>query len=274
MGEGDESAPAVHRFSVCRVKRFPESNRTSRREPARVSSQPPMSDPPDILKYVHQEPVLLEPLTPDADPDARQRADRSSPPDAPPGALEDPFDTEEAYRGYLAGTNRADNCVGLTTLRTPDAYVRPVLDALGRAWWGRVGAAGTEETLTADEAQQTLRTPRRTAVLVTADAPVAPKRMIGVTEGDRHQSLAALRTLLDVAHVVFLPEPAHDGHDWSLWSAHPMQERLVAAFRSHPTDATRRFVLPHEHTRSESKFYFDTWQLTETSPLPDYIEEV
>jgi hypothetical protein len=52
-----------------------------------------------------------------------------------------------------------------------------------------------------------------------------------------------------------------------------MRDRLVAALRRHPTDTVRRFVLPYQRARSESKFYFETWQLT-ASPLPDYIEEV
>lgn len=233
-----------------------------------------MSDVPDILKYFHQEPVLIEPLTPDADPDARRRADRSPVPDGRLDNGEDPFDTEEAYRGYLAGTNRAEDRVGLTTLRTPDAYVSPLLDALGQSWWGRAVDTGTGHALDPDEAQRILRRPGRTSVLVTAEAPVAPERLAAVAGEGHRRSLPALRSLLDVAHVVFFPEPAHDGHDWGFFSAHPMRERLVAAFRAHPTDAVRRFVLPHQHARSESKFYFDTWQLTETSPLPDYIEEV
>ncbi len=230
-----------------------------------------MSDAPDILKYFHQEPALIEPLTPDHDPDARRRADRSPVPDGP---LDDPFDTEEAYRGYLAGTNRADDRVGLTTLRPPDAYVAPLLDALGQGWWGRALGPDTAHALEADEARRILRTPGRTAVLVTAERPVAPERMAAVAGDGPRRTLPALQPLLDAAHVVFFPEPAHDGHDWTFFSAHPMRERLVSAFRAHPTDAVRRFVLPHKHARSESKFYFDTWQLTETSPLPDYIEEV
>jgi hypothetical protein len=233
-----------------------------------------MSDLPDTLKYFHQEPVLIEPLTPDADPDARRRADRSPVPDAVLEGGGDPFDTEEAHRGYLAGTNRADDRVGLTTLRSPEAYVDPMLDALGRDWWGRVGAAGAERGLSEATVRRLFRSPGQTAVLVTAPAPVETEGLAAVAKTDPRQALPALQSLLDAAHVVFFPEPAHDGHDWSFFSAHPMRDRLVAAFRAHPTDAVRRFVLPHEHARSESKFYFDTWQLTEPSPLPDYVEEV
>ena len=48
---------------------------------------------------------------------------------------------------------------------------------------------------------------------------------------------------------------------------------LVGAFRDHSAEGTRRFLLPYHKARSESKFYFDTWQLTEP-PLPSCIEEV
>ena len=232
-----------------------------------------MAPPPDILKYFHEEPALLEPVTPDADPDARRREDRSDLPDGVSVPLEELLDTRDAYRGYLAGTNRADDAVGLTTLRAPTAYTAPLVAALGRAWWGRCTPEETVDVLDEDGAQRVLRAPHNTAVLVTAEAPVDAERIAAVAGRARRRALPALRALLEAAHVVFFPEPAHDGHDWSLFSASPMRDRLVAALRERPTDAVRRFVLPYQHARSESKFYFDKWQLT-GSPLPDYIEEV
>ena len=229
--------------------------------------------PSDILKYFHEEPALLEPVTPDADPDARRREERSDLPENVSVPLEDLLDTRDAYRGYLAGTNRAEETVGLTALRDPDTFVTPVVKALGQAWWGRCTTDGTVEALDEGKAREVLANPADTAVLVTAEAPVDPERIAAVAGRARRRALPALRALLDVAHVAFFPEPAHDGHDWSFFSAAPMHDRLVAALRAHPTDAARRFVLPYQRARSESKFYFDRWQLTE-SPLPDYVEEV
>jgi len=234
---------------------------------------PVVSASPDILKYFHQEPTVLEPVTPDHDPDARRRADRTPLPDEVTVPLSDLLDTEEAYRGYLAGTNGTDEAVGLTTLRTPSDYTVPLTAGLGRAWWGRCTASGDAEALDVEAARQVLRDPGDTGVLVTADAPVDPERMAMVAGRARRRALPALRRLLETGHVAFFPEPAHDGHDWSLFSASPMRDRFVAALRDRPTDAVRRFVLPYKHARSESKFYFDQWQLT-GSPLPDYIEEV
>lgn len=232
-----------------------------------------VSTPPDILKYFHEEPALLEPVSRDRDPDARRRTERSAMPNDPSVPLEDLLDTRDAYRGYLAGTNRADDRVGLTTLRDVDAYVTPLVEALGQAWWGRCTADGRVEALGAEDARRVLRAPSNTSVLVTAPEAVADDQIAAVAGEARRRALRALRTLLDVAHVVFFPEPAHDGHDWSFFSATPMRERLVDAVRTHPSNATRRFVLPYQRARSESKFYFESWQLTEGS-LPDYIEEV
>ena len=229
--------------------------------------------PPDILKYFHEEPALLEPVTPDADPDARRRKERSELPDNVSVPLDELLDTRDAYRGYLAGTSPAADTVGLTALRPPAAFVTPIIKALGRAWWGRCTTDGAAEPLDADAAREILANPADTAVLVTADAPVDAERMTAVAGRARRRALPALRALLDAAHVAFFPEPAHDGHDWSVFSAAPMRDRLVAALRTHPSDGVRRFVLPYQRARSESKFYFDRWQLTE-SPLPDYIEEV
>jgi len=233
----------------------------------------PVPNPSDVLKYFHEEPALLEPVTPDADPDARRREDRSDLPDGVSVPLEDLLDTRDVHRGYLAGTNHADDAVGLTTLRSPDAYAEPLLEALGGPWWARCTGHDTVEELDHNAVRRVLRAPTHTTLLVTADAPVAPERITAVAGRAPRRVAEALRALLGEAGVVIFPEPAHDGHDWSIFSAAPMRDRLVAAFRAHPASKTRRFVLPYQKARSESKFYFDEWQLTD-SPLPDYIEEV
>jgi hypothetical protein len=243
-------------------------------------TDPPGTDPsgdeglPDILKYFHEEPALVEPLTPDADPDARRQAGRTAQSsDGPSMPIEALLDTQDAYRGYLAGTNRADDRVGLTALRRPEAFVDPVVAALGEDWWGVARPDGSVEAIDREAARASLRDPAETTALVTADAPVEAERITAATGTARRRALPALQDLLRSAAVVFFPEPAHAGTDWSFFSAQPMRDRLVEAFRQHPVDGVRRFVLPYQKARSESKFYFETWQLTEPS-LPDYIEEV
>jgi len=227
----------------------------------------------DILKYVYEEPAVLEPVVPDHDPDARRRAERSDVPADETILHGDPFDTDEAYRGYLAGTNRAEGRVGLTTLRPPEAYTDPLLEALGADWWGRGVETGAVEALAPDAARRVLRRPGPTTLLVTAPAPVDEALLAAVAEPDRRRGRPALQGLLDAATVAFFPEPAHDGTDWGLWSARPIRDRLVAAFREHPVETVRRVVIPYAKARSESKFYFDSWHPTDGT-LPDYVEEV
>jgi len=246
--------------------------------------------PPDIFKYFHEEPALIEPVTPDRDPDARNRQGRGAHQDAAEEEdlmpLDDLLDTTEAYRGYLAGTNLADDTVGLTSLRRPDAYVDPVLEVLGGAWWGQAREGGSVRDVGTDEVRAILQDPQDTTVLVTAAAPVAAERITAAAGTARRHALPALRALLDAAEVAFFPEPAHDGHDWSFFAVRPVRNRLTDVLRQaaeadraradtadESVVPVRRFVVPYQKARSESKFYFETWQLTESS-LPDYIEEV
>jgi hypothetical protein len=93
-----------------------------------------------------------------------------------------------------------------------------------------------------------------------------------VAGSERRQTVSVLRRVLDQGGMVFFPEPAHHGIDWSFFSAKPMRDTLVAAFRRHPATSVRRFVVSFQKARSEHKFYFEAWQLDE--PLPDYIEEI
>lgn len=242
--------------------------------PSASSDRSGEGGPPDVLKYFYEEPALVEPLTPDADPDARRRAGRTAQSgEGPSMPLEALLDTQEAYRGYLAGTNRADDRVGLTALRRPEAFVDPVVAALGEAWWGVARSDGSVETTGDAAARACLRDPAEATALVTAGAPVEAERITAATGTARRRALPALQALLRSAGVVFFPEPAHAGADWSFFSARPMRDRLVDAFRQHRVEGVRRFVLPYQKARSESKFYFETWQLTE-SPLPAYVEEV
>ncbi len=238
-----------------------------------------MADPPDTLKYFHKEPAVLEPVVSGRDPDARRRQERS---DVPPDEAilhGDPFETERnesatVYRGYLAGTNHAQGRVGLTALRRPvEAFVGPILEALGGPWWGRSSPDEQVEALSPDTARRVLQEPGATRVLVTADAPVADDVIAEAAVQEPDRARPALSALLEAAQVALFPASAHDGHDWRLWSAAPMRRRLAGAFRDRPVSGTRRFVIPAAKARSESKFYFDMWRPADAD-LPGYVEEV
>lgn len=229
----------------------------------------------DIIKYFHEEPTPLEGPPEDRDPDARRRADRSADAEAIPDAetLKSFLDAPEYYRGYLAGTNIADDRVGLTSLRHAEAFVDPITQALGGAWWAEGAADETITTIASDRARDILRHPSKTAVLVTADEPVDDERLTALIGSDRRTTLGALRDLLPDVRVVLFPRPAHNGFDWSLFSGEPLRETLVEGFKQNPYEGVRRFVIPYQKARSEHKFYFESWQL-EMPSLPDYVEEV
>ncbi len=205
-----------------------------------------------IVKYFHEEPASLEVLTPDLAPDARQGA--------APRSLEAFLQAPRYYRGYLAGTDLATGRVGLTAL-PPEAY----LPALAAAFTGSCCLRiqdGVPEPLDAGALKAAWRHPAGTSVLALSDAPIAAEWILAAAGQDRRAHLEALRRLLDVAGVVFFPEPAHHGYDWSLFAARPLRETLEAAFRAHPAAGTRRFVIPFREARSEEKFYFEQYHLS------------
>lgn len=206
--------------------------------------------PVDILKYFYEEPAALEVLTPDLDPDARQR-------DMPAKSLEAFLAQPRYYRGYLAGTDLATGRIGATALSSPDVFVHPLLDALGEERWTAVEGTGAMRTITKDRAATLLRAPGGTAALVAGEVRVSSETAIILAANERRQALQALRPLLDAGAVVLFPEPAHDGVDWSLFAARPLREAFAAALARHPSETARRFVLPYRRARGEHRFYFE-----------------
>ena len=213
-----------------------------------------------IVKYFWEEPVHLEALSAETDPDARRRT-------APTLSLDEVLNPASYYRGYLAGSY--GERVGLTSLSDPGAFVAPLLDVLGASGWVRASHDG--DTDLEPSPAEALRAPDNVAVLAASDSPVDASALGEVAQVERRYGIPALRRLLDAGATILFPEPAHDGWDWSLFSSTPLRNRLVAAFRAHAAPGVRRFVLPYRQARSEHKFYFERWQL---DALPDWIEEV
>lgn len=213
-----------------------------------------------IVKYFYEEPVHLEALSAEADPDARRRAE-------PPGALDDLLRPAAYYRAYLAGSD--GERTGLTAIEAPQAFVRPLLEVLAGTRWTFAEPDGSVEP-TADPAAL-LHHPSVAAALAVGVTPADENALGEVAVAERRYGLPALRRLLDAGATVLFPEPSHDGWDWSVFSAEPLRERLVASFRAHPAPGVRRFALPYQQARSEHRFYFERWQLDD---LPGWIEEI
>lgn len=218
-----------------------------------------------IVKYFYEEPMPLEALTPDHDPDARGRRGPTMP-------LDDLLQAPTYYRGYLAGTDRAADRVGLTTIEPPEAYVPALLAVGGLGDWVQL-ADGRTDRLAIDAVRATLQAPGPTQVLLAGAASVPEAALQTAGSTPRREAIPALKQVLASCRVAFFPEPAHDGFDWSLFATRPMRASLVEALARHPVAGVRRFVLPYQRARSEQKFYFESWQL-DAAPLPDYIQEV
>ncbi|MDX1531370.1 MAG: hypothetical protein R3362_07580, partial [Rhodothermales bacterium] len=184
----------------------------------------------DILKYFWEEPVHLEALSADTDPDARRRA-------APALPLDALLRPTPYYRGYVAGTRLPERRVGCTALARPEAYVRPLLDLFPGVAWTRVRVDGEDEAVA--DAASVLADPAGTAALVAAAGPLDPAALREVAAAERRYGIPALRRVLAQADLVAFPEPAHDGHDWSLFAPAPLRDRLTEAFRRHPVEGGR-----------------------------------
>ncbi|GAB5536470.1 MAG: hypothetical protein Rubg2KO_27190 [Rubricoccaceae bacterium] len=228
----------------------------------------------DIVKVFIEEPAGLEALVRDDNPDAHRR-------DVELGSLEallagSPFKSDYA-RAYLAGTHMgAPLRIGLTALADAEAFIQPLLAWAGDRPWTHLSRAGDRTGLLPAEAATHLRQPigrRRqpddTAAL--AIGPVDGLALATAASGPRRESVPALRTLLDANATVLLPEAAHDGFDWSLFTKRPLRDSIASSFAAHPANGARRFIVPYQKARGEHKFYFEQWQL---DALPDYVEEV
>lgn len=230
-----------------------------------------------IVKYFFEEPALLEAPTSNANPDARRRTERSADADRNPDAdaLRALLNPATAYRGYLAGTDLETDRVGLTACSVRDAIAHALTAVFSHPHAQGIAPDGTlEANLDALAVHARWTDPQGERVLALSDTPVDPAPLYEVAQHARREASAALRTLLEAKATVFFSEPAHDGFDWSFFSPVPVRDALAQALRTHVSDDhVRCFALPFQKARSESKFYFEQWQLNQAS-LPSYIQEV
>ena len=231
----------------------------------------------DVVKVFVEEPVGLEAVAADADPDARRRSADLGLLEALLGRPAPPY-----ARAYLAGTRllgpggTAPPRIGLTALAEPDAWREPLLAwAAGRAWT-RLSAGGEGGAVSEAEAAASLRDPASVLALALGDVPLdalAEAAATGAGGVERRDALPALRRVLDAGDeagpggAALFPEPAHDGWDWSVFARRPLEARLREAFAAHPAPpGVRRFVAPYRRARGEHTFYFEQWALDPPPP--------
>ena len=124
----------------------------------------------------------------------------------------------------------------------------------------------------ADEAAFTLSAPGEVRALALGDVPL--DALTAAAEGEHRDALVALRRVLDAVPdaAVLFPEPAHDGHDWSVFARTPLRAPFADALGRHPArPGVRRFLAPYRRARGEHTCYFEQWAL---DALPAWAEEV
>ncbi|NQV74151.1 hypothetical protein HQ496_13610 [bacterium] len=205
-----------------------------------------------VIKYFYEEPTLL---------------------DFPESASESPIDSGERFiklmrekthhRGYLAASDLVNNTVGGSSLEDQVA-AKALADVLdGPIWFVNLDPTAGNALNCALETNRaaivrSLVTMSSTSVLISNLNP--NDDVLGLLTTDRKASFGAIVRLLDMGATVVFPEPAHVGHDWSIFSAKPLSARFTEALRKAPVDC-RAFVVPYVKARGEHKFYFEQYDL-------------
>jgi hypothetical protein len=239
----------------------------------------------DIIKLFYEEPVYLEALVADENPDARRRSEALMPADAllpgtfaeqpapeaahdqSPDALARP---SPAYRLYIAGTDLQADRVGATAIANPGLWVEALVGALdGRSW--RAVQEGTVRDVTPLEAATLLADPAGVTALAAGANPPAATPLAAVAAMERRAGVPRLLELLAAGTTVLFPEPAHHGADWAVFAPEPLKDAVAERLRRRQPGGARAFVVPYQQARGEHKFYFERWALDD---LPDWAREV
>lgn len=156
------------------------------------------------------------------------------------------------YRGYLTASDLSRGVTGASSMADSGDWMEPLLEALGasEAWAG----PGVPRPVSLGEA---LASPDSHPVLAIGTA--SPGELPSLP-GELREHYEAIRGLLEQGFILLRAEPAHDGHDWSLFAARPLAEGVTEAFRT-ATPGTARFVIPQRQARGEHKFYFERYDL-------------
>ncbi|NNF03121.1 MAG: hypothetical protein HKN17_01540 [Rhodothermales bacterium] len=208
-----------------------------------------------VVKYFFEEPVALEMLSEDTDPDARRRAGAPT--------LEEFLGAPEYARGYLAASDLETGRIAASVL--PES-IALILDAVlpeprrhftpgvtGISFTGLDGIDGLREALT---------DPSERSVIVCGagdrgDNGLSLPEVVGdLIEHDIREALSSVVRLLEGGFLVLVSEPSHDGHDWSVFSPRPLADDMRTAMAEHLRGISG-YVIPFRRARAEHRFYFE-----------------
>jgi len=219
-----------------------------------------------VVKYFFEEPVALEMLSSDADPDARRRAGAPT--------LEEFMDAPTYARGYMAASDLETGRIAASVL--PESIALILHDVLpGPRLHFTPGMAGISyrSVEAPDDLRNALVDDAERSVIVcgggegreASDLPegdsVGPATELNdavaeLIEHDVREALAAVTSLLDAGYVVLISEPSHDGHDWSIFSPRPVADAVRASMAEHLSGVSG-YVIPFHRARAEHRFYFE-----------------
>ena len=203
-----------------------------------------------IIKYFFEEPTLLDfPAPESAGQPTRE-------------GLKGLMRQHRHYRGYLAASDLENDLVGGSSLED-NAAAEILARSLDGPIWFSNRAPGQEDVelrLLTDHHQvvQALSTMASDSVMILEIDPSEEIVRALTEDNDRKSGMKQIAELLDRGCTLVFPEQSHMGHDWSIFSSHPMAERLQAAMADLPKD-TRGFVIPYVEARGEHKFYFEQY---------------
>jgi|AP95_1055475.scaffolds.fasta_scaffold00499_5 hypothetical protein len=205
-----------------------------------------------VIKYFYEEPTFLH-----LGGESSEELD----PAVPASLLKE----QSHYRGYLAASDLDSGAIGGSSLEDDAAAhaLTAILDS--PAWYFSIESGQTTSGIQlledeVDIVRALVKMPSK-SLLITGVEP-AEESILSLTEDqDRRNNLATIFRLLEAGCTIVLPEPAHVGHDWSIYSANPMADRMREQF-SKEIPNCRRYVIPYVQARGEHKFYFEQFDLT------------
>jgi len=208
-----------------------------------------------VIKYFYEEPTLL-----DLDDQPSEDSGGSS--------LARLLRQHKHYRGYLAASDLESGQIGGSSL-DDNAAAEALSRVLGGPVWFSNRAPGQEEVelrLLSDHEHivAALATMASNAVMILdfeSDQGVDEDVVAELTKDqDRKRGLKMISRLLDAGCTVVFPEPAHMGHDWSIFSAKPLARPMQDSLGRAPKDC-RCFVVPYVKARGEHRCYFERYDI-------------